>query len=111
MRRITAVLQLLFLFLERLAVANFELVRDLLRPKLPFQTSIFEYSTKDLDPNEIFLLLSLISLTPGTLTIDRIGNALYVHSLYGNKEDALRKQINRFADLIRKMRPMGKRKI
>lgn len=49
------------------------------------------------------LLANLISLTPGTVTVDAddAGDALYVHTLYARDAEAVRRECRSFARLIR----------
>ena len=45
----------------------------------------------------------MISLTPGTLTVDTddLGETLYVHGLYADDPERIRRGLRSFSDLIR----------
>jgi multicomponent Na+:H+ antiporter subunit E len=62
------------------------------------------FEVSDLSPVETALLANLVSLTPGTLTVDAEddGSALYIHSLYADDPAAVRRRIGRLARMIRR---------
>lgn len=102
LRQVIGVARLGIGFLRELVVANLQLARDILRPTPRFQPSIVRFDTSELGLPETVLLASLVSLTPGTLTVDvdEDGRGIYVHALYGEPEAALR-GIRLLADWIR----------
>ena len=81
---------------------NLQLARDILRPHPPFQPGFLAYDASDLGPTETVLLANLVSLTPGTISVDLddLGEMLYVHSLYAGDAEATRRGIRRLANLI-----------
>lgn len=92
LRQVIGVVRLSIGFLRELVAANLQLARDILRPTPRFQPSIVRFDTSELGLPETVLLASLVSLTPGTLTIDvdEDGRGIYVHAVYGEPEAALR---------------------
>jgi multicomponent Na+:H+ antiporter subunit E len=101
-RSVLGVVHLTVEFVRELVVANIHLARDILRPVPPFRPGFIRFDIRDLGSTQTVLLSNLVSLTPGTLTvdIDEQGNTLYVHTLYAQDPDAVRHGIRRFANLI-----------
>ena len=89
-------------FLRELVISNLQLAWDLLRPHPPFRPGFVRFPVGDLGPPETVLLANLISLTPGTLTVDirDDGTELIVHSLYAGDPDQVRLAMRRLADLV-----------
>ncbi|MGM0854554.1 MAG: Na+/H+ antiporter subunit E [Bacillota bacterium] len=81
--RVAAVINLFFLFLKELILANISVLKTILRPKLDFQPGIFALPTDLKTDWEITLLANLITLTPGTLVMDVSydNKILYVHAI------------------------------
>ena len=76
------ILQYLGDFFLALIVANFELARRILTPSLPIRPEMVELQTNLKSPLGKMLLANTITLTPGTLTVDVIGDVLLVHWVY-----------------------------
>lgn len=66
-------------FLMALLRANFDLARRVLSPALPIRPEMVEVKTELKSPLGKLLLANTITLTPGTLTVDVIGDRLQVH--------------------------------
>lgn len=81
--RVGPIFSLAVLFLYELAVSALKVAGIALRPNVNLQPGIFSYETKLTKDSHISLLANLITLTPGTLTInvseDR--RTLYIHAL------------------------------
>lgn len=61
--------------------ANLQVARIVLDPNLPISPSIVKFKTKLKGNNAKFILANSITLTPGTITVDIIGDTFYVHTL------------------------------
>lgn len=88
-------LLLALLFLKELALSAWTVALAVLRPRLDIKPGIFAFPlTVDRD-FEITLLANLITLTPGTLSVDvsEDGRTLYVHALDCSNPQAARKAI------------------
>lgn len=74
-----------FLYLAHLSVeiikANIHVARIVLNPKLPISPSIVKFKTRLKSETAKASLANSITLTPGTLTIDIVGDNFYVHAL------------------------------
>ncbi|WP_455872589.1 Na+/H+ antiporter subunit E [Rhizobium yanglingense] len=83
LHRTRLVLSLALLFLKELALSAWTVARTVLRPRMEIRPGIFAFPlTVDRDL-EITLLANLITLTPGTLSVDvsEDRRTLYVHAL------------------------------
>jgi multicomponent Na+:H+ antiporter subunit E len=101
-RNVLGLFRLILVFLYELVVANMQLARDILRPVPPFQPGFLAFDVRDLPPMETVLLGNMISLTPGTLTVDASddGYTLYIHTVYAQDPEKARRGFRMFADLI-----------
>lgn len=89
------VLSLAWLFLMELFLSAFRVARDTISPRLGFRPGIIAVPL-DVDREiEIMLLANLISLTPGTLSVDVSSDrsTLYVHAMDVDDPEALRREI------------------
>jgi multicomponent Na+:H+ antiporter subunit E len=83
LRRLWRVLVLLAVFLRELIVSALQVARYTLQPTLQIRPAIVEYPLDVQTPREITVLANLISLTPGTLSLDVSPDSkhLYVHAI------------------------------
>jgi multicomponent Na+:H+ antiporter subunit E len=89
------VVGLALFFLRELLVSSVRVAIDVLRPSLTMIPAVIAVPIELGDDAQITLLANLISLTPGTLTIDvsAEGSTLYVHAMYGDDPDGVRQHI------------------
>jgi multicomponent Na+:H+ antiporter subunit E len=95
LRRLFAILSLVLLFLKELAMSAAKVAVTVLSPDMKLKPGIFAFPlTVDRD-FEITLLANLITLTPGTLSVDVSDDrkTLYVHALDCADPDAARRDI------------------
>lgn len=94
--RLGRALRLVPYFFYELLIANFKLAADLLRPRMRIRPGVVAVPL-DLDTDaQIMVTANLITLTPGTLSIDVSDDkkTLYVHALYVPDDiEAFRKEI------------------
>ncbi|MFK2826528.1 Na+/H+ antiporter subunit E [Bacillus sp. B190/17] len=83
LRRVFAVIYLTLLFFKELFMANIDVLKVVLKPKLDMQPGIFALPTELKSDWEVTLLANLITLTPGTLVIDVSDDqkTLYIHAI------------------------------
>lgn len=89
------ILSLALLFLKELALSAWTVTLTVLKPRMDIKPGIFAFPlTVDRD-FEITLLANLITLTPGTLSVDVSDDrrTLYVHALDCSNPQAARKAI------------------
>lgn len=93
--RARRVASLLLLFFHELLMSAWRVAKAVLTPKLDLKPGIFAFPlTVDRDL-EISLLANMITLTPGTLTVDvaQDRSMLYVHALDCSDPDGARRDI------------------
>ncbi|GAB3850058.1 Na+/H+ antiporter subunit E [Nesterenkonia populi] len=103
---------LLVWFVGQMFQANWQVAVDILTPGSALTPAIVAYRTRAATPREITALSNLITLTPGTLTIDvdeapGRGHTLYVLGLYAPEQpEAFRAELQELEDrLLRVTRP------
>lgn len=80
---VLAIWRLILLFIKELIIANIDVLKMVYKPKLDMQPGIIALPT-DLRTNwEITLLANLITLTPGTLSVDVSSDNrfIYIHAM------------------------------
>jgi multicomponent Na+:H+ antiporter subunit E len=89
LRRLWRVLVLLLVFLRELVVSALQVARYTVQPTLRIRPAIVKYPLDVQTGREITLLANLISLTPGTLSLDVSpdGRSLYVHAMSVETDD------------------------
>lgn len=82
-RKLWLSLQLIAFFLKELVVANWAVARLVIRPRLRVRPGIIAFPLELEGDLEITLLANLITLTPGTLSVDLSPDrkTLYIHTL------------------------------
>ena len=76
------ILAYLGMFMVALVRANLDLAYRVISPSLPINPELVEIKTSLKSPLGKLLLANTITLTPGTLTVDVIGDTLLVHWVY-----------------------------
>ncbi|MBB5173981.1 Na+/H+ antiporter subunit E [Texcoconibacillus texcoconensis] len=91
-RRVIAMFKLFFLFIWKLILSNIDMIKIVLSPKLDIEPGIVAVPTKLQSDREVTLLATLISLTPGTLSMSfsEDGRTIFVHFIdVPDKEKAI----------------------
>jgi multicomponent Na+:H+ antiporter subunit E len=93
--KVQQVMSLALYFLWELVVANLRVAYDVLTPRQYARPGVVAIPLDARTDTEITLLANLITLTPGTLSIDvsHDRKELYVHALYIDDPDEVRRQI------------------
>ncbi|MGV1907958.1 Na+/H+ antiporter subunit E [Agrobacterium cavarae] len=88
-------LGLIVLFIKELALSAWTVAKLVVQPRMELKPGIFAYPLAVQSDFEIALLANLITLTPGTLSVDVSGdrNVLYVHALDCSNVEATRRSI------------------
>ncbi|MGB0572266.1 MAG: Na+/H+ antiporter subunit E [Alphaproteobacteria bacterium] len=98
------ILRLIALFVYELALSGYRVARDTLSPRMDFRPAIIAFPLELESPVGIMLLANLITLTPGTLSVDvsTDRSTLYIHAMDVDDPDELRADIrNGFERRIR----------
>ncbi|MAM09549.1 MAG: Na+/H+ antiporter subunit E [Rhizobiaceae bacterium] len=87
--------KLLMLFLYELMASAWSVAKLVCAPRMNLQPGIFRYELTLQKDFEIVLLANMITLTPGTLTVDVSDDKkyLYIHAIDCADPDAIRKSI------------------
>lgn len=95
LRRVGRVLVFSGYFLRLLVVANWEVLADLLTPGSRLRPGIVALPLRCRTAGEITLLSDLITLTPGTLTLDVSDDldVMFVHGMYAPDADEFRAEL------------------
>lgn len=95
LRKVWAIWKLLVLFMKELILSNIAVIKHIVQPKLNIRPGIFALETELITDWEITTLACLITLTPGTLTLevspDR--STLYIHAMDIEDAEALAESI------------------
>ena len=87
--------KLCVLFLYELVVSSVQVVWDVLTPQHKARPGVISMPLDVEGEMGILMVTNLISLTPGTLSLDVTddGKTLYVHAMFADDPDALRAQM------------------
>ncbi len=87
----------LFVFIIELVKANFDIAMRVISPSLPINPGIIRAKTSLKSKMARLILTNSITLTPGTLTVDIIGDTLYIHCVHidGDDQEAFAQSIIR----------------
>jgi len=90
-RRVYRVIRLVLFFLWELVISSIRVAGDILRPQGRSKPGIVEMPLDVGSDLEILLVTSLISLTPGTLSLDVSPDrkTLFVHAMFADDPEAL----------------------
>ncbi|MBA2329326.1 MAG: Na+/H+ antiporter subunit E [Chitinophagaceae bacterium] len=82
--RLPKIISFIFYFFKELIKANMQVAHDVITPKFFMKPGIIKYPLDAKTDMEITLLANLISLTPGTLSLDVSDDkkVLYLHAMY-----------------------------
>ena len=111
MKTIWAIFKLAVVFIKELIIANIQVLAHVIKPKLDLKPGIIKMSV-DFDTDlELSVLASMITLTPGTLTLDVADDkkSIYIHSIDCSDPDEVVARIRRtFEDGIKEVHRLGK---
>ncbi|MGO4887272.1 Na+/H+ antiporter subunit E [Anaerobacillus sp. MEB173] len=80
---VLAIIKLVMIFFKELILSNVTVIKQILDPKLNIKPGVFAYPTELKSDWEITTLACLITLTPGTVTVDvsMDNKVLYIHAM------------------------------
>ena len=93
--RFLGAIGLIVFFLRELLLSSVRVAIDVLRPAFTMRPAFIQVPLDVQDDVQITMLANLVSLTPGTLSVDVSDDKknLYVHAMYGDDPDAEVKRI------------------
>jgi len=77
----------LFIFIWECLKANIDVAYRVLHPAMPIRPGIVKVKTTLKSDMAKMLLANSITMTPGTISVDIIGDNLYIHWIYVSSED------------------------
>jgi multicomponent Na+:H+ antiporter subunit E len=86
--------------------ANLDVAYRVLHPQLPIRPGIVRARTRLVSPSGRVLLANSVTLTPGTLSVDLVGDRLYIHRIHvpdGDADARTEAELARFETLIRRI--------
>lgn len=94
-RKIPVTIMFIFYFIKELVIANLKVAFDIVTPKDYMKPGIIAFPLDVKTDMEITLFANLLTLTPGTLSLDVSSDKkiLYVHALYVKDADSFRKEL------------------
>ncbi|MEJ2110930.1 MAG: Na+/H+ antiporter subunit E [Acidobacteriota bacterium] len=94
-RRIPKTIGFILFFIRQLILANLQVAYEVLTPRYRMRPGIVAVPLDAKTDLEITLLANLITLTPGTLSLDvsEDRNTLYVHAMFMEDAEAFRNNI------------------
>lgn len=94
-RKVPRVLAFLLFFLVELIRANLRVAGDVLSPRWRMRPRVLAVPLDARTEVEITLLANMMSLTPGTVTLDVSNDRryLYLHAMYATDPDEVRRQV------------------
>ncbi|MDG4649584.1 Na+/H+ antiporter subunit E [Roseibacterium sp. SDUM158017] len=94
-RRVWRWAKLCVLFLYELLASSMQVVWDVLTPSHKARPGVIAMPLDAKGEMEILLVTNLISLTPGTLSLDVTDdcNTLFIHAMFADDPDAIRAQM------------------
>jgi multicomponent Na+:H+ antiporter subunit E len=89
------VISLMAFFVWELVLANLRVAHDVLTPRHHMRPGVIAVPLAAKSDNEITMLSNLLTLTPGTLSLDVSADrkVLYVHAMYIDDADEVRRKI------------------
>lgn len=94
-RRLVDAGSLAFFFLKELARASLRVSREVLTPSLMVRPAIIAVPLSARGDAEIWLLSTLLTLTPGSVALDVSADrrVMFIHAMYVEDPDAYRKEV------------------
>lgn len=93
--RVWRAISLLVYFLKELVAANFRLAHDVITPAYRMKPAILAIPLDARTDAEITMLANMLTLTPGTLSLDVSADrrTLYIHAMFAQDADGVRREI------------------
>jgi multicomponent Na+:H+ antiporter subunit E len=93
--KIPKIIFFIFYFIYELILANIKVAYDIITPTHKMKPSIIAVPLSAKTDFEITILANLITLTPGTLSLDVSSDkkTLYIHSMYASDPEKFREEI------------------
>ncbi|WP_068674073.1 Na+/H+ antiporter subunit E [Oceanobacillus sp. Castelsardo] len=101
--RFFAFIKLIFIYLSELTKSSYQVLKQILSPKIKVRPGIFKYETRLRGEWEVPLLALLLITTPGSVVVEVTpeGDAFYIHAIdvQESKENLIR-SLDKFEEAI-----------
>jgi multicomponent Na+:H+ antiporter subunit E len=89
MRFLYATLRFTVIYIWEICHGGFRIAWDVLTPGLPTSPRIIDVEVPEMKPHQRLMLASLVSMTPGSITVDYNdrGDLLHIHLLYSQMSE------------------------
>ena len=97
MKRFFALIEFALFYLKEIILSNGRVAHDVLTPNLHMTPKLVHIRVEqELTDWQCTILANLITMTPGTLSIDIADDhkTLFIHSMFNDCEESLTKEIN-----------------
>ena len=104
-KKIANLFWFIMLYLFRLIKSNINVAYDILTPKFRMTPGIIKIPVEvDTNP-QLLALVNLVTMTPGTLTLDLSTDKkyIYIHAMYMKDREAFHKDIKNLERMIKKV--------
>ena len=93
--RIAKLLSFAWFYLWDVIRSNVRVAYDVLTPRHRMKPGIIAVPLGEMTDRQLFLLANLLTMTPGSLTLDVSSDrrTLYVHAMYVNDPEELRREV------------------
>ena len=94
-RRLWSAFRFSKFYLWELLLSNLRVAHDIVTPRDRFKPGIIAIRLPELSDTQLIALTNLVTMTPGTICLDVTDDrkTLYIHSMYIDDPDTVRKQI------------------
>ncbi len=94
-----------FFYLKEVVVSNVRVAADIVTPQHLMKPEILEVDVSNLTPRQLFVASNLITMTPGTLSLDVVDDTLFIHSMYcvdkvADADALVKNYVNRVRDVF-----------
>lgn len=100
--RAPRLIRFFFYFIGELVKSNLKVAYDVLAPNPRMRPAVIAFPLEAKTDGEITILANLISLTPGTLSLDvsRDRKVLYIHAMYFDGDEPTRQSLREFEQRV-----------
>ena len=94
-----------FFYLKEVVVSNLRVAADIVTPQHLMKPEILEVDVSNLTPRQLFVASNLITMTPGTLSLDVVDDTLFIHGMYcvdkvADADALVKNYVNRVRDVF-----------
>lgn len=89
-------------YIKEVVVSNIRVAIDIMTPQHMMKPAILSVDVRELTDRQLLVVTNLITMTPGTLSLDVTDGMLYIHSMYSeNTELEARELVENYVNKVR----------